>query len=210
MAASEALDSKKITSGELVDNVLKKIDQWEPHLNAFLEVFNEEARAVAQKRDKQSDAGKTPLHGIPIAIKDLICTVTGRTTAASKILQRFKSTYQATVINRLEQAGAIIIGKTNLDEFAMGASNEYSAYGPVHNPWDFTRVSGGSSGGSVAAVAAGEAFAALGTDTGGSVRQPSAFCGTVGLKPTYGRISRFGVIAYASSFDQVGPITRTV
>lgn len=179
---------------------LAAIDAWEPHLHAFLEVF----------RDAKPYTEEGPSAGLPIAIKDLICTTEGHTTAASKVLQNFRSPYDATVVKKLKAAGAVILGKTNLDEFAMGASNEYSAFGPVKNPWDVTRVAGGSSGGSAAAVASGEAFAALGTDTGGSVRQPASFCNVVGLKPTYGRISRFGVIAYASSFDQVGIFSRTV
>jgi aspartyl-tRNA(Asn)/glutamyl-tRNA(Gln) amidotransferase subunit A len=192
------------TPAEIIDKHLATIDAWEPHLNAFIEVFSDEAKSVARNNPIGS------LAGIPIAIKDLISTVEGHTRAASQMLARYRAPFDATVIKRLKQAGAILIGKTNQDEFAMGASNEYSSYGSVKNPWDLTRVPGGSSGGSAAAVAAGEVPAALGTDTGGSVRQPSSLCGVVGLKPTYGRLSRFGVIAYASSFDQVGPITRTV
>ncbi|MFH1353731.1 MAG: Asp-tRNA(Asn)/Glu-tRNA(Gln) amidotransferase subunit GatA [bacterium] len=172
----------------------KKIDQWQPHLNAFLEIFYDQASRA----------------GWPVAVKDVICTIEGHTTAASRLLQKFRSPFEATVITKLKKAGAIIIGKTNLDEFAMGSSTEYSACGVTKNPWDLSRVAGGSSGGSTAVVACGAVPAALGTETGGSIRQPASFCGVVGLKPTYGRVSRFGVIAYGSSLDQVGPIARTV
>ncbi|MCH8748456.1 Asp-tRNA(Asn)/Glu-tRNA(Gln) amidotransferase subunit GatA [Patescibacteria group bacterium] len=203
--ARAALESGALTPASLVKQTLENIDQWEESLNAFIETLPEEAQAQAAAT---SQPGR--LAGIPIAIKDIICTVEGHTTAGSKILQNFQALFDATVVKRLKREGAIIIGKTNCDEFAMGASNEYSAYGPVKNPWDLSRVPGGSSGGSAAAVASGEVLAALGSDTGGSIRLPASFCGVVGLKPTYGRVSRFGVIAYASSFDQVGPITRTV
>jgi aspartyl-tRNA(Asn)/glutamyl-tRNA(Gln) amidotransferase subunit A len=203
-AAQAALHQKNATTVELVAETLAEIKRIDPELNAFLEVFPEEAAAAAQKKNQ----GR--LSGIPIAIKDIICTTEGHTTAASKILQQFRSPFDATVVKKLKDEGASIIGKTNCDEFAMGASNEFSAYGPVKNPWDTSRVAGGSSGGSVAAVAGGEVIAALGSDTGGSLRLPASFCNAVGVKPTYGRVSRFGAIAYASSFDQIGPTARTV
>jgi len=203
------LSDKKVTSQELVEQSLENIKAWEPSIHAFLEVFEEDARTQAKQADS-SKKKKGKLHGIPIAIKDLIVTKEGHTTAASKILENFQSPYDATVIARLKKEGAIIIGKANCDEFAMGSSNEYSAYGPTRNPWDTSRVPGGSSGGTAAAVASGESLAALGTDTGGSVRLPASLTNVVGLKPTYGRISRFGVIQYAGSFDQVGICTRTV
>lgn len=206
--ARQALDASELTSVELVEHSLKTIKQWEPKIHAFLEVFQEQALAQAQAFDKKPTRGK--LGGIPLAIKDLILTKEGQTTAASKILRHFRSPYQATVVERLKNAGAIIIGKTNLDEYAMGSSNEYSAFGGTQNPWDISRVAGGSSGGSAAAVGAGESFGALGTDTGGSIRLPASYCNVVGVKPTYGRVSRFGVIAYGSSLDQVGPFARTV
>lgn len=207
--AVSALDKKELSVGDLIDATLDSIEKWEPKINAFLEVFSDSAREYARELD-ESDNRKGVLSGVPVAVKDVICTKEGHTTAASLILEKFRSPFDATVVELLKQEGAIIIGKTNQDEFAMGSSNEFSAYGPARNPWDTDRVTGGSSGGSAASVASGEVFASLGTDTGGSVRQPASFCNVVGLKPTYGRVSRFGVIAYGSSLDQVGPITRTV
>ena len=199
-----AFAKRELTPAEHTAQTLTAIEQLEPQLNAFLEVFNAEGRAAAAQPKK----GR--LSGIPVAIKDIICTTEGHTSAASKILQNFRSPFDATVVQKLRAEGAIIIGKTNCDEFAMGASNEFSAFGPVKNPWDTSRVAGGSSGGSIAAVASGEVLAALGSDTGGSLRLPASFCNVVAVKPTYGRVSRHGVIAYASSFDQVGPAARTV
>lgn len=201
-----------VTSQQLVEDCLKTINAWDPSIHAFLQVLESEAKERAAEIDKgyQQEAPQGPLAGIPIAIKDNIATVIGHTTAASKILENYKAPFNATAVNRLEQAGAVVIGKTNLDEFGMGSSTEFSAFGATKNPWDTDRVPGGTSGGSAAAVAAGMVPAALGTDTGGSIRQPASFCSVVGVKPTYGRVSRFGAISYGSSLDQIGPFARTV
>ncbi len=211
MAAIQTdLKQRKITLSSLVENYLNTIEA-NNHLNAFLEVFADESRAIAKQLDEKISAGKAgKLAGLVIGLKDNICYKNHACSASSKILEGFVSMYHSTVVERLLAEDAIIIGRLNCDEFAMGSSNENSAYGPVLNPLDTSRVTGGSSGGSVAAVAANLCLAALGTDTGGSVRQPCSFTGLVGLKPTYGRISRYGIIAYASSFDQVGTITHNV
>lgn len=199
-----------ITAQQLCEQALQGIAEGD-RFNAFLETFDASAHHQAAQLDAQIAKGNVPpLAGAIVAIKDNLCLQNHRVGAASKILDGFVSTYTATAVQRLIDAGAIIIGRTNCDEFAMGSSNENSAYGPVRNPSNETLVAGGSSGGSAAAVAAGLCHAALGSDTGGSIRQPAAFCGVVGLKPTYGRVSRFGLIALASSLDQIGPLARTV
>ena len=209
-AIREDLGAGRVSCAALVDHYLERIES-QKDLNAFLEVFVESARAKAKEVDEKLSAGKAgKLAGMVIALKDNICYTGHKVSASSKILGDFVSPYSSTVVERLLAEDAIIIGRTNCDEFAMGSSNENSAFGNVRNPHDPKRVPGGSSGGSATAVAAGLCLAALGTDTGGSIRQPASFCGVVGLKPTYGRISRWGIIAYASSFDQVGPLTNNV
>ena len=203
-----ALDSGRISSVELTEACLERIEEQNPALNAFLTVCGETALEQARQADARN-AGDGPLAGIPVAHKDIFCTRGVRTTAGSRILDNFVPPYDACVVERLAEAGAILIGKTNMDEFAMGSSNETSYAGPVLNPWDPSRSPGGSSGGSAAAVAAGLVPAATGTDTGGSVRQPAAMCGLTGFRPSYGRVSRYGMIAFASSLDQAGSLTRT-
>lgn len=208
-ALRKDLESGKITCTEIVKYYLSNIEKGK-HLNAFLSVFEDEALAKAAETDAKLRSGNAGrLAGMVIAAKDVLSIKGKRLTCSSKILENFEALYTATAIERLENEDAIIIGKTNCDEFAMGSSNENSAYGPVLNPFDNTRVPGGSSGGSSAAVAADMCMVSLGTDTGGSIRQPAAFCGVVGLKPTYGRVSRYGLTAFASSFDSIGPFARS-
>jgi aspartyl-tRNA(Asn)/glutamyl-tRNA(Gln) amidotransferase subunit A len=208
----EALASKKISARELASDYYKRIEARNPELNAYLALSEDRAFAQAERVDALVAAGKPlpPLAGVPIAVKDVISTRGVRTTCGSKILENYIPPYDATAVQRLEAAGAVILGKTNCDEFAMGSSNENSAYGPVRNPEAPDRVPGGSSGGSAAAVAAGLALASLGTDTGGSIRQPGSFCGIPAMMPSYGRVSRYGLIAFASSLDRIGPFATNV
>jgi aspartyl-tRNA(Asn)/glutamyl-tRNA(Gln) amidotransferase subunit A len=209
--AQEKLRQGLITSVELTEAILERIAAVEAQVQAYISIQEDLALQMAQFADERRATGEDlPLLGIPLGIKDAIITEGIPTTAGSKILEGFIPPFQATTVARLHQAGAIFIGKTNTDEFTMGSSTEYSAFHNTYNPWDLSRVPGGSSGGSAAAVAAGEALGSLGTDTGGSIRLPASFCGVVGLKPTYGRVSRFGAIAHGSSLDQFGPITKDV
>ena len=209
--AHKLLKNRGISSVELTRAVLERISQVEEKVHSFVTVTKESALSRAQEADariKQGDS--SPLTGIPALIKDNMCTKGTRTTCSSHMLENFVPPYNATVVERLNQAGMVMVGKGNMDEFAMGSSNEHSAFFVTHNPWDLERVPGGSSGGPAASIAAGEAIYSLGSDTGGSIRQPASFCSIVGMKPTYGRISRFGLVAFASSLDQIGPMTKDV
>jgi len=206
------ITSNNVSVKEFVNDIFAKIDQKDPEINSYICITKDNAIEQAEKIDKliQNKEKLPPLAGIPIAIKDNICTKGIATTCASKMLKNFVAPYESTASSKLWSSGGICLGKTNLDEFAMGSSTETSVFGVTSNPWDINRVPGGSSGGSAASVAAGFCAAAIGSDTGGSIRQPASFCGVVGLKPTYGRVSRWGLVAFASSLDQIGPITNTV
>lgn len=208
---SDLFDKREVTARDATEAFYRRIDALDDRVHAYLTLTRELAFEQAEHADRRRQRGERgSLLGIPLAIKDVICTKGVRTTCGSKILGNFLPPYDATVMERLKAAGAILLGKANMDEFAMGSSTEHSAYGTTRNPWDLSTIPGGSSGGSAAAVAADECAAALGTDTGGSIRQPAACCGIVGLKPTYGRVSRYGLVAFASSLDQIGPMTKNV
>ena len=208
----DKLLNEEVSATEVVESVLARIEAVESDVQSYITVTKEEALKQAKKIDEKLANGEevSDLVGIPVALKDNLSTTGIKTTCASKILHNYQPPYDATVVENLTEAGAVFPGKTNLDEFAMGSSTENSAYQTTKNPWDLERVPGGSSGGSAAAVAADEAIMAIGSDTGGSIRQPAALCGVVGLKPTYGLVSRYGLVAFASSLDQIGPITKDV
>lgn len=209
---SAAIKQGKVTAVEAMEAVLSRIDERESDINAYVTIDREQALKAAAAVQEKIEKGELNgvLAGVPVAVKDNLCTEGMRTTCSSKILENFVPTFSAEAVVNLEKAGAVVIGKTNMDEFAMGSTTETSAYGVTRNPWNTDHVPGGSSGGSAAAVAAGECYFALGSDTGGSIRQPASFCGVVGLKPTYGTVSRYGLVAYGSSLDQIGPLTKNV
>ena len=207
----EKIKNGHASAVQIAESVFSRIDAVEDRVHSYIRLMKEQAMAAAAKADENIKKGDIqPLTGIPLALKDIVCTKGIPTTCGSHILHNFVPPYNATVVEKLRDAGAVFVGKTNMDEFAMGSSTETSYFGPTRNPWDLTRIPGGSSGGSATAVAADECIASIGSDTGGSIRQPAALCGVVGLKPTYGRVSRFGLIAFASSLDQIGPFTKDV
>jgi aspartyl-tRNA(Asn)/glutamyl-tRNA(Gln) amidotransferase subunit A len=208
----DAVRARKVKAAEAVASVIARAKAANGRLNAFHEILEEDAMRQAAAVDARIAAGHDPgpMAGVPVAVKDNIATREGRTTCSSRMLENYRSPFDATCVERLRAAGAVVMGKTNLDEFAMGSSSEHCAWGAVHNPWDVSRVPGGSSGGSAAAAAAGLCGVALGSDTGGSIRQPASLCGCVGFKPTYGRVSRYGLVAFGSSLDQIGPLSRSV
>ena len=212
LEAARKVREKEISSRDLTGALLARIERLNPGINAYITVLPERAMAQAAELDEAQARGELrgPLHGVPMGLKDIFCTRGVRTTCGSRILADFLPPYDACVTEKVLRAGAVLLGKQNMDEFAMGSSTETSCFGATRNPWDVTRIPGGSSGGTAAAVSAAMAFAGVGTDTGGSIRQPASLCGVVGMKPTYGRVSRYGMVAFASSLDQAGPITRTV
>jgi aspartyl-tRNA(Asn)/glutamyl-tRNA(Gln) amidotransferase subunit A len=205
------IQNGEVSSTQITRSVFSRIDEVEERVHSFIRLMKDEALAAAARADEDIKKGNSrPLTGIPVALKDIVCTKGIPTTCGSNILHNFVPPYNATVVEKLSEAGAVFVGKANMDEFAMGSSTETSFFGPTRNPWDLERIPGGSSGGSATAVAADECIASIGSDTGGSIRQPAALCGVVGMKPTYGRVSRFGLIAFASSLDQIGPFTKDV